>query len=373
MAYGSLAIDQITTSVPNVSLGAGNASIMKNRIINGAMVIDQRYAGTAYTSSNANTYVLDRWQSLETGGVNGKYTIQQNAGSVTPPVGFSNYLGITSQSAFSITSGIIQTVCQKIEGFNTSDLAWGTANAKTVTISFWAYSSLTGTFGGVVNNSAFNYSYPFTYSIPTANTWTQISVNISGPTTGTWVGGTNGTGLVLQFVIGTGSTYQGTAGSWSANGWYGVTGAVNVTGTSGATLYITGVQLEVGSSATGFEYRQYGQELALCQRYLPAFNLSTGNSIGVASGYNSLNAFTTLPFPVATRTAPTGVSTTGAFYLVTTTVTITTSTASLAGATTLSGELQLITFTSGSPSGGVSYPLRGYANPTQILFTGCEL
>jgi len=267
MAYGSVSADTLVTSTSGGILGAGDASIMKNRLINSDMRIDQRNAGAAYTSANANTYTLDRWQSLETGGVNGKFTVQQNAGSVTPPVGFSNYLGITSQSAFSVTSGIIQTICQKIEGFNTSDLAWGTANAKTITISFWAYSSLTGTFGGVVNNGAFTYSYPFTYAISSANTWEYKTVTIAGPTAGTWVGGTNGIGLVLQFVIGTGSTYNGTAGSWSANGYYGVTGATNVTGTSGATLYITGVQLEVGSSATGFEYVNYQTSLANCQRY----------------------------------------------------------------------------------------------------------
>jgi hypothetical protein len=147
-----------------------------------------------------------------------------------------------------------------------SDFAWGTASAKTITISFWVRSSLTGTFGSVLSNGAVNYSYPFTYAISAANTWEYKTVTIAGPTAGTWVTN-NGAGPVLQFVIGTGSTYQGSAGSWSANGYYGVTGTVDVTGTNGATLYITGVQLEVGSTATDFENLPYDVELARCQRY----------------------------------------------------------------------------------------------------------
>ena len=286
---------------------ASSPYVLKNRIINGAMVIDQRNAGAAYTSIDANTYVLDRWTTLETGGVSGKFTVQQNAGSVTPPVGFSNYMGITSLSAFSVTAGVIQTVAQKIEGFNASDLDWGTANAKTVTVSFWVRSSLTGTFGGVLNNGAINYSYPFTYTISAANTWEQKSVTIAGPTAGTW-NTTNGAGPTLQFVIGTGTTYQGAAGSWSANGYYGVTGAVNVTGTNGATLYITGVQLEQNTSATPFERRLYGQELANCQRYYYKWINNTGSTQYniIMQVYNTTSTFGKLfDLPVTMRSQPT--------------------------------------------------------------------
>jgi hypothetical protein len=270
---------------PDSSLQAAAASpyVLKNRIINGDMRIDQRYAGATYTSSNSNIYVLDRWSTFETGGVSGKFTVQQNAGAVTPPVGFSNYIGITSQSAFSVTAGVIQSIRQTIEGFNTADLDWGTANAKTVTVSFWVRSSLTGTFGGVLSNGAINYSYPFTYTISAANTWEYKTVTIAGATAGTW-NTTNGSGITLQFVIGTGTTYQGAAGSWSANGYYGVTGAVNVTGTNGATLYITGVQLEQNTTATPFERRLYNQELANCQRYYEK-SYAQGTVAGTAVSY----------------------------------------------------------------------------------------
>ena len=236
----------------------------KNRLINGAMVIDQRNAGASVTPSPGN-YVVDRWywQASQSP----KVTIQQNQGSVTPPVGFSNYLGVTSSSAYSITSTDYFWISQKIEGFNVADLGWGTANAKTVTVSFQVYSSLTGTFGGCVQNPAQTRSYPISYSIPTANTWTSISITIPGDTSGTWVGATNAAAINLVFSLGMGSAYSGTANAWASAAYESSTGAVSVVGTNGATWYVTGVQLETGSVATTFDYRDYATELVRCQRY----------------------------------------------------------------------------------------------------------
>jgi len=272
-----------TCTIGTTQLGAGDASLMKNRIINGAMVIDQRNAGASVSS--ASTYTLDRWK--DTVSATGKFTIQQNAGSVTPPVGFTNYLGITSSAATTVAAGDYYTLDQSIEGYNVADLGWGTASAKTITISFQVYSSLTGTFGCSLRNSAANRSYPFTYSIPVANTWTTISVTVAGDTTGTWVTN-NGTGLRLFFGLGVGSTFSGTAGSWAGANYLGATGAVSVVGTNGATFYITGVQLEVGSSATGYEYRQYGQELALCQRYYELVSQFVGKATSAGQAEGSL-------------------------------------------------------------------------------------
>ena len=235
----------------------------RNRIINGAMVIDQRNAGASITPTNGQ-FSVDRWESTLTQA--SKYSVQQNAGSVTPPTGFANYLGSTSLSAYSVVSGDLFGLRQAIEGFNVADLGWGSASAKTVTISAWVRSSLTGTFGGSILNSAQNRSYPFTYTISSANTWTQISVTIVGDTSGTWLT-TNGVGMYVFFGLGAGSTYSGTAGAWAGATYYSATGATSVVGTNGATFYITGVQLEVGSTATSFDYRPYGTELALCQRY----------------------------------------------------------------------------------------------------------
>jgi len=288
------------------SLGVSEA--FKNRIINGAMVIDQRNAGA---SGTANDYTVDRFAYY--GSQASKGTWQQNAGSVTPPAGFVNYLGFTSSSAYSITSTDIFDFYQRIEGNNVSDLAWGTANAKTVTLSFWVYSSLTGTFGGALLNNAQTRSYPFTYTISAANTWQQISITIAGDTSGSWAQ-TTGYGIQIGWGLGIGSTYSGTAGAWASATYYGATGATSVVGTNGATFYITGVQLEVGSSATGFEYVNYQTSLANCQRYY--YLHASGNSkvISLGSYYNTTSIDCAVPYKVSMRTTPTVVQTTGTDY-----------------------------------------------------------
>ena len=158
---------------------------MRNRIINGAMVIDQRNAGASVTQTTSGGYTVDRWSIYGT--QNSKFTVQQNAGSVTPPAGFTNYAGCTSSSAYSITSTDRFQFQQPVEGFNIADLGWGTANAKTVTLSFWVRSSLTGTFGGSIYNNATDRSYPIAYTISLANTWEQKSITIAGDTSGTWL------------------------------------------------------------------------------------------------------------------------------------------------------------------------------------------
>jgi len=275
----------------------------KNRIINGAMVISQ-YNGTSSVTPTDSSFALDRFKCRLS--QTSKYTVQQNAGSVTPPVGFSDYLGVTSSSAYSIVASDFFELEQSIEGFNTADLGWGTANAKTITLSFQVYSSLTGTFGGAIQNSARNRSYPFTYSIPTANTWTTISVTIAGDTSGTWIGATNGIGLTLAFSLGTGSTYSTTAGAWASGIYWSATGATSVVGTNGATFYITGVQLEVGSTATSFDYRSIGTELALCQRYYWKISRGTNEAYGITGNTSAGNAiWSQFGFPVTMRATPT--------------------------------------------------------------------
>ena len=295
---------QVTGTLPEANGGTGTTvgyCGFKNRIINGGMVIDQRNAGAsmAVGANFFSAYCLDRWSPLATGS---KYSVQQNAGSVTPPAGFSNYLGITSNSSYTLAVGDYFAIGQRIEGFNFADLDWGTANAKTITISAWVRSSLTGTFGGAIANNAQNRSYPFSYTISSANTWTQISVTIAGDTTGTWIGATNGIGLNVYFAFGVGSTYSGTSGSWAAANYVSATGATSVVGTSGATFYITGVQLEKGSTATSFDYRPYGTELALCQRYYQTYTQPPLRGVmGNASTANRM----AMVLPVVMRAAPT--------------------------------------------------------------------
>jgi hypothetical protein len=286
------------------TVDAGNYYAFKNRIINGNMAIDQRNAGASVTA-NDGIYTLDRW--TYSAWQNGKGTIQQNAGSVTTPAGFSKYLGFTSTSAYTVGAGENFGIQQRIEGFNFADLNWGTASASTVTLSFQVYSSLTGTFGGAIQNSAQNRSYPFSFTISSANTWTQISITIAGDTTGTWVGATNGIGAILMFNLGAGASYSGTANTWQAGAKFAPTGATAVVGTNGATFYITGVQLEKGSVATSFDYRPYGTELQLCQRYCQVYtNSDTANqrhsTTGWATGTTNVDA--SFLFKATMRTSP---------------------------------------------------------------------
>ena len=285
----------------------------RNKIINGDMRIDQRNGGSSVTitTTAGGQYTLDRWFGQAS--QSSKFSVQRNAGSVTPPTGFANYLGVTSSSAYSVTSGDYFSIKQSIEGFNGADLAFGTANASTVTISFRVYSSLTGTFGAVLQNGTYNRSYPFTYTISSANTWTTVSVTIPGDTSGTWETGNSG-GLVVIFGLGVGSTYSGTAGSWSGNNYISATGATSVVGTNGATFYITGVQLEAGSVATPFEHRPYGTELALCQRYYSqSFSASSGfpsapdynGAMGWGQSVEAAAVQVSVRFPVEMRANPT--------------------------------------------------------------------
>jgi len=297
-------------SVQNTAAKVG----MVNRIINGAMVIDQRNAGASVTPT-ATVYTLDRWQLPISQA--SKLSFQQNAGSVTPPVGFSNYIGLTSLSAYSITSTDFFILTQAVEGYNIADLAWGTASAATVTLSFQVRSSLTGTFGGVVTNGA--RAYPFTYTVGSANTWTPISITIAGDTSGTWATN-NTTGLIVQFGLGVGSTRSGTAGAWATGTFNSATGATSVVGTNGATFYITGVQLEKGSTATSFDYRPYGTELALCQRYCEVVKPTgavTFAQIAVGQAEASTSGTVGYFYQTAKRAAPTVTYDTANKYAVT--------------------------------------------------------
>jgi hypothetical protein len=334
----------------------------KNRIINGAMVIDQRNAGA---SGTASVYTVDRWGYY--GSQASKGTWQQNAGAVTPPSGFINYLGFTSSSAYSVSATDQFYLYQRIEGLNTSDLGFGSASASAVTFSFWVRSSLTGTFGGVLTNSAANRTYPFSYTISAANTWEQKSVTIAGDTTGTWLT-TSGTGIGVLFNLGTGSTYSATANAWTATSFVTApTGATSVVGTNGATFYITGVQLEKGSTATSFDYRPYGTELILAQRY--AFKRLADGSVnnfapfGMGRYFGTTSVQLYVPFPVTMRTSPSSITVGGTLFV---------NDAGFGGATFTSPVLNEsscdgATITGGTTSSGTAgYATTFYANDTSV-------
>jgi hypothetical protein len=295
----------------NQTISTANTYGFKNRIINGNMVIDQRNAGAVVTPANG-AYTLDRYLCNQYPNA-GKFSVQQTPSATETGyatrvgAGFTNYMAVTSLSAYSVSSGDIYAVIQPIEGYNIADLAWGTSNAKTVTLSFWVYSSLTGSFGGSLRNNGSTRSYPFSYTISSANTWTQISVTITGDTSGTWTT-TNGVGIYVGFSLGAGSSYSGTANTWAGANYIQPTSSVSVVGTNAATWYVTGVQFEVGSQATSFDFRSITQELALCQRYcqtVSSSNSIVGQYLGGSFFFNG-NSRATLNYypPVTFRASP---------------------------------------------------------------------
>ena len=273
----------------------------KNRIINGGMTISQRNGTSATTVNGNDIYTLDRFKGWASGG--GVFTVTQ---STTAPTGFNNSSLITVTTVdSSIAAGDNYRFAQTIEGYNIADLGFGTANASTVTLSFWVRSSITGTFGGSLYSVSGTRSYVFNYTISAANTWEQKTVTIAGDTSGTW-GTTNSYGITVYFDLGSGSNYENATGSWVAAEKFRTSGNATLISTLSSTWYVTGVQLEKGSTATSFDYRPYGTELALCQRYYQRLKPSASGSF-LAAGLqrSTTSAGLVVSTPVSLRTTPT--------------------------------------------------------------------
>jgi hypothetical protein len=290
-AYGSNNAILYGVASPPSSMG------FRNRIINGDMRIDQRNNGVAATISGTTTFVLDRWLPQRNGSLN-NYTAQRV--SIAPP-GHSFSQQFTMGTGVTPGVGDYAYLLQAIEGFNISDLAWGTTSALAVTVSFWVRSSLTGVFGGSVRNSAGTQSYVFSFPINAANTFEYKTVTIPGATTGTW-NTDNTTGITLNFDLGVGQLYSTTAGSWQGGNFFGLVGGVKLAANTGATLNITGIQFEQGVVATAFERRDYGRELMMCQRYYWQGSVSIGPEYENSAG--SIPAATRISFPVTMRAIP---------------------------------------------------------------------
>ena len=307
-AIDSAAIGTGAVSANKIASGAVEGAMTtqfgrRNLIINGDMRINQR----SWTSAAVtNAFTVDRWKVIEQ--TDGAITAEQ---STDAPDGFGNSFKITVTSADS-SLGTTQyaRVQQNIEGTNIVGLAFGTASAKTITISFYVKSSLTGTFSGCVRAIGVNRSYPFTYAISSADTWEAKSVTISGDTGGAWDVSTSG-GISLFLTLCSGSDYDAPAGAWETTGASAAEGGVNVLATNGATIQWTGVQLEVGAVATPFEHRSYGEELALCQRY---FYKLQGSLYGIGFYYTSGDFRLSIDFPVDMRSNPT-LTSTGTFRI----------------------------------------------------------
>ena len=309
-----------TATINGMTPTADSLQGFRNRLINGGMVIDQRNNGASVTVNNAATlqYSVDRFYGYGQSS-DGVFTLQRDT-DVPSGQGFTNSLKATVTTAdASIGATQLYQVGQRIEGFNVADLGLGTAAAASITFSFWVRSSLTGTFGGALQNGGQNRSYPFSYSISAANTWEKKTITLTGDTSGTWLT-TNGTGLELIWGLGVGSTFLGTANAWAGSYLSGVTGQTQVIATSGATFYITGVQLEAGSVATPFERRPYGTELALCMRYCEVIRPSgavTFAQLAVGQCEASTSGTVGYFYQVPKRSAPTVTYDTASKYAVT--------------------------------------------------------
>jgi hypothetical protein len=303
---GGISIDTSGhVTVDGLALPSAGPLSNRNKIINGDMRIDQRNAGVAVTTSGS--FPVDRFVASHSS--DGAFSAQRDTSN---PAGFTNSLKVTCTTAdTSLSAGQYLAIIQNVEGFNSADIGFGQATSNSVTLSFWTRSSLTGTFGGGIRNSAANRSYPFTYSISSADTWEYKTVTITVDTSGTWLSD-NGIGLRISWGLGAGTDWSGPAGAWNSNNNLTATGATSLLGTLNATFYLTGVQLEVGSVATPFEHRSYGDELARCQRYYQKLQSTLGDTI-VYVGYNAGTTVSrgTVYLPVSMRTNPTAVETTG--------------------------------------------------------------
>jgi hypothetical protein len=306
----TIAISGTTGITLDGQFNSASSMGFKNRIINGAMVIDQRNAGASVTPTADNTYTLDRWKTRNGGGAGRFSVIQSSTSAANFPT--SVLLTVTTTSAPS--GAELYGFEQDMEGYNMADFGWGTANAQAVTLSFQVRSSLTGTYCISIRNSAADRSYVAEFTINSANTFETKTITVPAITTGTWLS-TNGAGLLFLVCLGSGSTREGTAGSWQSSNIVATSNQVDWINTSGATFYITGVQLEKGSTATSFDYRPYGTEEALCQRYFYKIVGNTSPSAGIGSGFStaSTTARVYVKYPVNTRTAPT-VSFGGTFF-----------------------------------------------------------
>lgn len=293
----------------NTFIGMG-----RNRVVNGDMVISQDAGGALKTvNTNGDFWPVDM---LRCNGqvADGVFTAQRT--TTTPPTGFLNYVRFTVTTAdASIGTNQLYVCTSAIEGFNMRDLLFGTANAKTITLSFWVRSSLTGSFSGALSNSAVDRSYPFSYTISAANTWEQKIITITGDLTGTWLTD-SGIGVRIYFDLGAGTGKRATANVWAAgSNVVGVTGAVSLIATNGATLDLTGIQFEVGSTSSPFEFWPLPSLLAVCQRYYektydldqaPGTNTGSGTVyVPMPGATTAIAQYGTVQYKVTKRATPT--------------------------------------------------------------------
>ena len=296
----------LMTGAPSIGgAGLGMGMGFRNRIINGDMRIDQRNAGASVTNTTNNLFAVDRWFTNLAGEYNNNVISQQNLDSLTPPANFKNYLGVKITTGTAAGASPFLSFRQQVEGYNIADAGYGTSSAQTLTCSFWARSNLVGTYAFTVRGGTPTRSYVTNFTINLADTWEFKTFVIPGDTD---------TGVVWESTIGAAfhvniglNSFQGVFSTSTLNQWHtgsftgSTTQSNNFATTTGNAFYITGVQLEKGATATAFDYRDYGRELIMCQRYFQTITAAPG----VGQHGSTTVADLSFTFRVDMRTTPT--------------------------------------------------------------------
>ncbi len=297
----------IEDNIVTPSINSGQIGGRRNLIINGAMNVAQR--GTSF-SSNANMYTLDRMRRAGSSLSTAVFDVEQSTDS---PDGFSNSYKVTTSTAEGSvgTADISYGLLQKIEAQDLQHLGYSTSSAKSVTVSFYVKSNTTGTYVLNLFNADNSRHVAKTYTISSANTWEYKTFTFAGDTTDGF-NNDNGSGLELYFITGAGTDF--TSGTLPAT-WedyvaanFAVGQNVQLQNTLNATWQITGLQLEVGSVATEFEHRRFGEELALCKRYFQKYTFGNTKPVVNVASWNGTSVFGAFPFEVEMRAIPTPAS-----------------------------------------------------------------
>ena len=266
-------------SPSNLNERAQRGGANRNLVHNGAMLVNQR--GSSAITLSGLTPHIDRFTAYKANA--GTQTVEQSTDTPTGE-GFKNSLKATCTVADgSVASGDRVAIIHRLEGQHCAHLMWGTANAKTVTLSFYVKSSITGTHGGAFGNGSDNRAYPFTYTISSADTWERKIITVPGDTSGTWATD-NTRSIQICWGLGVGTTNSGTAGAWESADRNSATGATTAfLTTTNATWFLTGVQLEIGDTATAFEHEPFDITLRKCHRYLESIGYTAGSYVYAAA------------------------------------------------------------------------------------------
>ena len=284
---------------------SGQIGGRRNLVINGAMQVNQR--GTI-DAANGNGFPVDRFKCTVAALDQLVAALSQDSSA---PVGFANSLEIgisTVEDALAANETFVLET--RLESQDLQQVQKGTGTAKTMSLTFYVKSSVTGNYALQALDSDNGRSVAFLYAISVADTWEKKSILIPADTTGAFADD-NGIGLSLVWFLAAGTNF--TSGTLQS-AWAGTTNAnlaaghnVNIMANTDNNWFLTGVQLEIGSTATPFEHRSFGEELAMCKRYYHKMDAANGATVSYAIGqaYTTDDAWFPVPLSPEMRTTPT--------------------------------------------------------------------